>query len=105
METYEYVVLRQRGTAIELQSTDAATIHQLFSVLALSIEGFGISASKLPTSKVFYWRLYGFGDKLEDTWHLIVEYLDARGWQPLQDPEPSGAERERVLCFGLEEEV
>lgn len=106
METCEYVVLRQRGTAIELQSTDAATIHQLFSVLALAVEGFGVSASKLPTSKVFYWRLYGFGSELEEAWRLIVEYLGARGWQPLQDTEHAvGRSQERVLCFGLEEEL
>jgi hypothetical protein len=101
METYEYVVMRLRGAAIELQSTDAATIHQLFSMLALSVEGFGVSASKLPTSRVFYWRLYGFGDELEEAWGLIVEYLSARNWQPLKEPELIGSDRERVLCFGL----
>ena len=102
MATYEYIVVRQQGTAIEIQSTDAATIHQLFDVLALSVEGFGISASKLPTSRVFYWRLYGFGEGLQETWSLIAEHLGERGWQPLQESETISSERERVLCFGLE---
>ena len=104
METYEYVVMRQRGAAIELQSTDAATIHQLFNVLALSVEGFGVSASKLPTSRVFYWRLYGFGGELERAWRLIIEYLVVRNWQPLEDPELSGSGGDRALCFGLGDE-
>jgi hypothetical protein len=104
METYEYIILRQRGAAIELQSTDASTIHQMFGALALSIEEFGVSASKLPTSKVFYWRLYGFGDERERAWRLIIDYLLARSWKPLEDPELTGSGQDRVLCFGIKEE-
>ena len=101
METSSYVVIRQRGTAIELQGTDPGTIHQLLNVLALSLEGFGVSASKLPTSRVFYWRLYGFGGRLEQAWQLISEQLATRGWQPRADPELIGPGGDRVICFGL----
>jgi hypothetical protein len=105
METCEYVVMRLRGTAIEMQSTNAATIHQLFSVLALLIDEFGVSASKLPTSRTFYWRLYGLGEKLEEAWALIVECLDTRGWKPLEDhPQSPGTSRARVFCLGLRDE-
>jgi hypothetical protein len=100
METYEYVVLSQRGTAIEIQSTDPSTIHQLFGVLSRSIEGFGVSASKLPTSRIFYWRLYGFADELERAWQIIADYLVVRDWQPLEEPVPAGAGGGQVLCFG-----
>ena len=105
METSNYVVIRQRGTAIELQGTDPGTIHQLFNVLALSVEGLGVSASKLPTSRVFYWRLYGFSGRLEHAWQLLAEQLASRGWQPCDAPERTGPGGERVICFGLGGEV
>jgi hypothetical protein len=104
MGSYQYAVMYQRGTAIELQITDPSTINQLLDRLAATIEGFGASACKLPGGDLYYWRLYGLGKDLERAWALIAEHFCAYGWASLDDPPLPGQETGRVLCFGFDQE-
>lgn len=101
MVSYQYAVVRQSGTAIELQITDSRTIDQLLDRLSISIPGFGASASKLPGGDPYYWRFYGLGEDVEQAWAIIVDHLNSYGWMTLDDrPQDAG----RTMCFGLYED-
>ena len=98
MVSYQYAVIHQRGTAIELQITDSAPISQLLDRLSASISGFGASASKLPGGDPYYWRLYGLGQDMEQAWVIIIEHFVSHGWALLDDRCQND---DRTVCFGL----
>ena len=81
MGASQYVVIYQRATAIELQSTDPAVVSPLLEALTQAIKGFGMSACKLPEGEQYYWRLYGLGENVEQVRCIIIEYLCAHGWE------------------------
>lgn len=100
MVSYQYAAIHQRKAAIELQITDASTIHYLLDKLSASIEGFGASASKLPGGP-YYWRLSGMGEDIEKAWSMIEDHFFAHGWMPLDDRPMLGDNASRTMCFGL----
>lgn len=96
--SYQYAVIHQRGTAIELQITDSEPINQLLDKLSASISEFGASASKLPGGDPYYWRLYGLGKDMEQAWAIIIEHFGSHGWALLDDRRQDAG---RTMCFGL----
>jgi hypothetical protein len=100
MVSYQYAAIHQRKAAIELQITDASTIHHLLDKLAARIEGFGASASKLPGGP-YYWRLSGMGEDIEKAWSMIEEHFFTNGWMPLDGQPMMGDNAIRTMCFGL----
>jgi hypothetical protein len=101
MISYQYAVVHQRGTAIELQITDSSTINQLLDDMADSISGFGASACKLPGGAPYYWRLYGMAEELERAWAMIEEHFVSHGWASLDDPSASSQDTGRTMSFGI----
>lgn len=101
MVSYEYAIIHQRGTAIELQITNSSTINQLLDQLSVSIPGFGASASKLPGGAPYHWRLCGLSKDLDRVWAVIVEHFRVHSWALLDDQPASGPIAGRTVCFGL----
>jgi hypothetical protein len=104
MMSYQYAVIRQSGTAIELQITDSRTLDQLLDRLSNSIPGFGASASKLPGGDPYYWRFCGLGEDVEQAWAIIVDHFDSCGWMSLDDRSDTSQNPNRTMCFGLLED-
>ena len=101
MVSYQYAVVRQCGTGIELQITDSTTIQQLLDKLSDTIPGFGASAAKLPGGDPYYWRFYGLGQDLETAWALIVEHFGSHGWTSLEGASAPSHGAGRTISFGL----
>ena len=102
--SYQYAVVRQSGTAIELQITDSRMLDQLLDRLSTSIPGFGASASKLPGGDPYYWRFYGLGEDVEQAWAIIVDHFDSYGWMSLDGRSAASQNANRTMCFGLLED-
>jgi hypothetical protein len=101
MVSYEYTIVQQRGTAIELQITDSSAINPLLDRLSIAVPGFGASASKLPGGAPYHWRLCGLSKDMERVWGVIVEHFRVHGWTLLDDHPASGENGGRSMCFGL----
>jgi hypothetical protein len=99
--SYDYAIIHQRGTAIELQITDSSTVNSLLDRLSIALPGFGASASKLPGGAPYHWRLFGLSDDLDRVWAVIVEHFRVQGWKLLDDQSASGQGDGRSMCLGV----